>query len=315
MVKRDLSKKVKPRAVRKRQRRTRFGREFYLWIAAGVTLIVFAIWFFYSDVFRVGLIEVRIETENSVVFSNERDILSETDEVMSRRILGALPGKNILFIPKKKVASVILDGSFSIENVAVAREGWNTVSVVAKERTIYGAWCERGFAQDKNDSREDTAPDTDLNYLSKPLCYYIDEGGFAFAGKNPQDPLGVSVINFVGETRGGLPGGSVLEAADFGRVRDFIEGVRGMGFEPISVYIDGANYFELSLKDRDNPLETQKNGRIIADFSRDISIQLQNLDLIRLEKKIAPNESDWGIILDYIDVRFEDKVYYKMKQK
>ena len=112
-----------------------------------------------------------------------------------------------------------------------------------------------------------------------------------------------------------MPGGNVLEAADFSRVRDFIEGVRGMGFEPISVYIDGANYFELSLKDRDNPLETQKNGRIIADFSRDISIQLQNLDLIRLEKKIAPNESDWGKILDYIDVRFEDKVYYKMKQK
>ena len=304
MVKRDLSKKVKPRAVRKRQRRTRFGREFYLWIAAGITLIVFATWFFYSDVFRVGLIEVRIETENSVVFSNERDILSKADEAMSRRILGVLPGKNILFIPKKKVASVILDGHFSIEDVIVAREGWNTVSIVAKERTIYGAWCER-----------ETAPDTDLNYLSAPLCYYIDDGGFAFAGKNSQDPLGVSVINFVGETRGGLPGGNVLEAADFSRVRDFIEGVRGMGFEPISVYIDGANYFELSLKDRDSPLETQKNGRIIADFSRDISIQLQNLDLIRLEKKIAPNESDWGKILDYIDVRFEDKVYYKMKQK
>ena len=231
----------------------------------------------------------RINIQNLEISGNKVVEAKEVEGV----VLSMLDGKylwlfsktNFLFYPKGKIKKTLAENFLILKDIDLALENANTLKITLTEREAKFTWCGEGLPED----------------LSTGKCYFMDEGGYIYA----EAPYfsGDVYFKFFGRTEnnGNQPLGSYFLPEIFRRLVYFRDAAEGMNLNPSFVVVKNDDDAELYLGSQINA------PKIIFKLNADIEKTAQNLELVlggeELKEKIEA--------LQYVDLRFGNKVYFK----
>ncbi|MDO8493497.1 MAG: hypothetical protein Q7S19_03080 [bacterium] len=226
------------------------------------------------------------QVEDSRIFAVAKDILSG-------RYYGVYPKSNILIYPKEQIAEVLLRNIPWLASVVVSGSA-NVISIEVMEREPKYLWC---------DDLAKSAVDR--------ICYYLDKDGFVF-DKAPNFTGHIYPEFYGGNKRGGYVGRSILPIETLREIlsiKDSIDktlqdkgGILGYVY---GVYIYENGDYDLLLSGG------RKDWKINFDLNTDPVKKFQVVVESKFFKKELDNSTNQ---LDYIDLRFGKKVFYKFNK-
>lgn len=251
-------------------------------------LILFVVAIFIG-LFSLSKFRIKNITVSGVSDSNKTDFLVFTDKFLEKKYFGLLPYDNIFIFPKKSLRAEIVGNLLYIKEIKFDRQFPNEVAIEVNTRRPFAIWCEKY-----------------LNEVAKASCVFVDEKGFAFK-KSPIFSGNIFRQFFdmreEGEKRGGNLGQVVSETL-FIELNNFIKQISSDNIEVARVDVKDGNIYEL---------ETSAGWRILLNGAKSFSITLDNLKTL-LDTELAPGKAGKLLPgLEYIDLRFGDKVFYKFK--
>jgi len=248
---------------------------FYLFVL--VFIIAIFIGFFYIPKFKIKEIEI-----NGISDFNKERLSAEFSEVMNSRYLGLLPYNNIFIFPEKKIRAEVLNSYPEIKEINFKDFLPEKVLTMASERELFAVWC-----------------------FKEESCFFVDEEGFIFKPA----PLfhGGLFLKFFDERKDSFTiwdgkGKQVLIKNNF---KNIVEFIKLASLKDISIY-------RIFIKDEGiYDMETSTGWHIIIDEDNNPQETFQNLKII-LEGQI---KEDYMAKVDYIDLRFGNKVFYKFNDE
>ncbi len=206
-----------------------------------------------------------------------------------------IPKSNYLFYPKKNIKQNITDTYKRFTDVSVEISDSNILNIDVSERMAKYTWCGEEF---ENISKEDQK------------CYFMDQSGYIF----DEAPYfsGDVYFRFYGATTGN---GERVDGSDYFKeafpnlvlFRDLAENV---GVKPVAMHVEGNEvkmYLESSTSDEPPVVQVKTN----ADIKKVVENLKTALGTDPLKSKFDKNYKS----LEYIDLRFVNKVFYKFKNE
>jgi cell division septal protein FtsQ len=192
-----------------------------------------------------------------------------------------IPKRMILAYPKIAIAAGLREQFPRLSSASVSRPSLfsTTLAIAVAERSLYAAWCAQPGAAS---------------------CYDMDTTGFLYAPLDLATSTGY-ITFYGGVMKPESPIGLYMAPDYFDQVKQFISGMTAAGFHVQSFAI-------LSDKDFDAVLDTGLHVRGSFDYAADDMIG--NLTAAMGANSIAGKEDS----LEYIDLRFGNRVYFKFKQ-
>jgi len=284
------SRTLKSARLRGKQRKVVIGRIVTVIILACVYWGL-AFWLSGMPQFTVQDIEA---IGNSSVSSSE--IASAAGTFLKGRYYLTIAKSNILFYPKRAIQKHLYDFYPRIEKVSIGLKDFHSMAISITERQPKALWCKTAVLN----SSEIVAGEP---VAAGPECFAFDKSGLIFASSTETSAGPSKFIKFFGKLSEENPiGRNFLSAIRLAALFKFSENIRAVGFE-VAKFIersDGA--MEAALSD---------GGRLIFVDDTDLDMAVLNLQAIVGDPGLkASNIFDR---LDYIDLRFGNKVYYKLK--
>ena len=252
----------------------------FLLIFAGVTSI------FYIPKFRIQRIGISADTALGGA------VLAETKKMAGERRFGVFPLDNILFFPEEKIKERILEKYPAIREITFDKDFPDSVFINIAERGAKAIWCDGEEAESEN-------------FRNK--CFFIDERGVAFS-EAPFFSEGVFLriiggpllanLAYGGQEQEFKLGGSVLNQNEFQNILEFKNSIETLNFQAEKIFVKDGGVYEIYL---------DRSWRVIFDLRRDTEDLFENLKI--LLEEIENNEKN----LEYIDLRFDNKVFYKFR--
>lgn len=265
-------KKATQRRYRLKKKKSIFRKKLF-W------LVLFL--FLFTDTMIYGLVFwEKTQVKGIEVLGNQEievTALKKTIEKNLEKKLGFLSSKSILLVNLKKIEQQISNEFPQVAQVTLKRKLPNLLSLVIEERKPVAAWCQ--INQNAN-------PETEK-------CWVIDREGIAF---DAEKGGGLMIVS----AKGGdeiPPGQPVVQAQDLQTILAIAKSLREEKIE-----------FEKFLYSKEKlTVQTQEGFEIYFDLRKDVASQITNLKLL-LQKKISSEKQG---TLEYIDLRFESRVFYK----
>ncbi|MBI3632911.1 MAG: hypothetical protein HY226_01315 [Candidatus Vogelbacteria bacterium] len=227
-------------------------------------------------------------------------IYDVTKENLSGNYYYMFPKNNILIYPRDEIENSLKKNFMRIKYVDIASVLGN-LSLSISEREPAYLWCD----------------DADKDAIDR-ICYYLDEDGFTFAIA-PQFSGDVYLSFYGGNKRGGYMGRSVLETASFHSIVD----IKNYFLKAIT-----SEHIQLGVL---SGIYIYKNGDFDLLFGNGnskwrLSINLPEGDSINSQSENSLESKLFAILnsqvfkdelnhannkLEYIDLRFGKKVFYK----
>jgi cell division septal protein FtsQ len=203
---------------------------------------------------------------------------------LSGKWLGIIPKNNILFMGKAAIGNAISKSFPDVASVKTTLAGLGSLTVEVTERSPYGKWC---VIADPNNN-----------------CLMIDDQGLAFekfdqsmqSSATTSTSTAILIVFTSAEPKLDT---NIFNKTRFEKLKQFIQSFKSAGFVIDSVKEQDADYF-FTL---DNGAEIRLQG---TDDPEDIASKLFSVEA-DLQK-----QADAGRV-DYIDLRYGNKVYLKMK--
>ena len=194
-------------------------------------------------------------------------------EILSAKLIGLLPADNILLAPTEKIEAELKSRFLRIKDAKISRHWPDVLKMDILERSTWGVYCR------------------------KDDCYLSDDEGFLFA---PAPEFEGNLLLKLYDER------SLTGQLNVG---DFI-----LNQKNFTLIFELKNEFEkaekrvlkIILKD-DQEEFYLGDWKIILDFEMNKKTAIKNLFLALAEIGNLENR------LDYIDLRFDDKIFYKFK--
>jgi len=190
-----------------------------------------------------------------------------------------LSRSNIFLYPRSVIEKDIVIDFPRIKSATLSRPSFfsTTLIVTVQERTFFALWC----------------PDA-----SKQGCYQMDDSGYIFAEAAVDNPAKYIF-------GGGLPSapstiGQVFAPSHLSEIIALLERFTQTAYIPEGAIVENPRDFSVPLKDR---------FIIKASFDMDPDTLIKNLQLILSNPPLRGNERN----VAYIDLRFGNRVYYKLK--
>lgn len=232
----------------------------------------------------------KLQIESVVVEGGEvvdvRALTNFISGTLAEKYLWLVPKSNVLLIPEDSLEASVLKSFPRLNTIELSRTDFRTLSVVVKEREPRALWC--------GENR--------LGEGSTPSCYFLDEHGFVYA---PAPSFSGEVyIRLYGPLGGGEPIGQFFLTAEyFTKLRAFAEALQSRDVKAL----------ELALIDeRDAELYLEDGTKILLDPSEDLDYVLDNLLSVLTSATFKERDK---INLEYLDLRFGNKVYYKERDQ
>ncbi len=190
---------------------------------------------------------------------------------------------NIALYPKNDIIAKILATQKRIYDVGIYRDSLTKITIKVYERLPKYIVC-------ANES-------SDEDMLVNEKCFFSDEYGYIFA----EAPYFSDKVFFewrLLDKNSIQIDDRVLKKGDFLRLMEFKNEVRRVGFEPVSFFINTEKNKEASLVLRDG-------ARIMLSIENDMAVLVDNLESVMSTINAS------GEKLDYVDLRFGSKVFYK----
>jgi cell division septal protein FtsQ len=230
--------------------------------------------------------ELRISKVNlsGEVILTETDLEIETLNFLHGSYLWLYPKNNSLWYSRKKLEKHLASTFRRIETINIEREGFHTLNISITERKPFAIWC----------SSISAGPNT--------ICYFMDQNGTIFS----EAPYfsGDAYFKYYGLVSTSSPIGSqyIASSTKFAEISNFIESVRGLSIRPVYLLAKQGGEFSLVLVG---------GGEIYFNEKDSLSLALQNLEA--LLKTPALSLKNGILPVDYIDLRYGNKLFYKLK--
>ncbi len=278
------SRKESPRVLE--LRRKRGEHRFFVLYAIFITLVVGflgVVLIIRMPTFRITTVHVS-GTEVTSPLAVQAEIFSQ----LSGTILWIIPKNSILVYPKKEILEDITEKFPRLKDSRLVPDGFRALSFTATERKGLYLWCGNNFSLDG-------------------ICMYLDDQGYVFA---PAPAFsGTIYLKFFGgavSDEANAIGTQVVSPEMFSTVVAFSEGLEKLGFTPHAVVLLGdTNEFLIGTP----PMENR--GRIVVKSNDNPETLLSYLSAALATDPLKSKMIKTPDALEYIDLRFSKKVYYK----
>lgn len=191
-----------------------------------------------------------------------------------------LSHRNIFLYPRSSIEQGIVNAFPRVQTATVSRPSWwsTELDVRILERDPYALWCDSG------------------------VCYLMDQGGLIFSAAASTTIADVP-SHYVfegGIATGTIPIGQQYVSAHLPGIIELLDELGRAGFTPNGASVEGDTDFSIQFAD---------GSRLLASYGEDPGTLTKNLQIV-LSSDALKNASGQ---IDYIDLRFGDKVYFKMK--
>jgi hypothetical protein len=224
-----------------------------------------------------------IEVSGNTSIDSE-EIVSLIENRIAGDYLKFIPKANTFLLSTFAMGRELKEQFLKIDSVDVSRDGTHIISVEIKERRPFGLWCGREFSENHEEEE----------------CYFFDEGGLIF-GDAPNFSGNV-FIRYYGGIGTSTPVGSNYLSDRFEDLPLFMNSVSGLGIKTIDFW---------ALEDGDYYMYLENGGKIYFNNRQGFGKTLESLKTL-----LNPNGLDLrlpDLKLDYVDLRFGNKVFYKEK--
>lgn len=258
-----------------------------------IILFVFIILIFVGLVFLSRWQKLNIETiqieGNKVLDKEDLDKIIKNE--LNKKYIWLFPKSNVILLPKNKLKKELMSELGRIETLEFNLPNFNTLEVKITERVALYTWC------------GEELPPVELA-KEKEDCRFVDNKGFVF----DQAPYfsGNVYFKFYGKLEN-----SVFEEQKFHQYSNLIEDIELLDLIPIALYEkeDGETEIYLSLN---TPIKIAP--KIIFNQNEDLNKLYENLEIAVKTDPLKTELKDKYSKLLYIDLRFNNKVFYKFSE-
>jgi hypothetical protein len=278
---------VKPEAPKK-QAPNRFpiGRLFVF------VLLVFGLYVGVGYLLTIPAFTVKTITlsENNVLVPS--DIVPIVKEELSAKSLWPYKKDSIFLVPKRKIKERLFTEFGRLSDIVIKKEGLKEIVVRVKEKEGEYMWC--------------GAVDEVLTHSD---CFMVDAKGALF-DVAPEVSGDAYFKIFGGSTpEGGKIGHEVLSLSDFNTIVHIKDGLEKYGIKPVAVLVYEDGLIEFLKKTEGRNL--YDGARIKFTFLADHFTSLNNLFSAFESEPFKTEFAEKEKFLQYVDVRFDNRVYYK----
>lgn len=188
-----------------------------------------------------------------------------------------IPKNNKLIYPKTEIIDNIKKTMKRIEDISL-NVSKNSLEIDIGERSIYGLWCKES------------------------KCYFMDRDGYLFS-EAPNFSSGVYVV-FEGVIFDDNPAGKY-----------FLERTKIDNIDKLMIFLTDFNLKVSKVKvntDKDVEIYLTKGFYIKVDLTKPLEDTIKILKALLSSKEFSKSVSDLSL-LEYIDIRFGNKVFYKQR--
>ena len=260
-----------------RRRKAAYTKTIFVTVVLVLLMGVVA-WLSRLEDIRIAAVEVE---GNSVITDTE--LVAIVDEKLQGTYFFLIPRSNTLLYPRRDITAAILSSFPRLVTAEVSFVDFRSIVLSVEERVPYARWCGDNFMPlEAEDNR----------------CYFLDADGFIFA-KSPGF-TGNVFMNFYGSIDQNDPvGAQFLSRQEFRNIVFFLNSLKQLSIDPAMLIISDDIDLELFLG---------SGTRIILRRSNDFADILTNLESIFASEVFRDRNM---MTVDYIDLRFGRKVYYK----
>ncbi|MDP2651349.1 MAG: hypothetical protein Q8O98_02025 [bacterium] len=218
------------------------------------------------------------------VVTKDEEVSRIVEEHLSGKYLWLFPRANAFLYPKRSIEHSLLSGIPRLESLDLELNGLNTLNVTLRERVPKALYCE------------------DITDITMPTgCYFLDSNGYIFS----KAPAFSGAVYFIYSNTTALErplDKQYLSQKEFLPIARFIEKLVELGVRPRAFIKTGDEYH----------LVLNGSGKVMWKADEDINSVALNLEAFLYDEVIAAEEDFLEQIL-YIDLRFRNKVFYKLK--
>lgn len=283
-----------PKLAELKRRKRRILLEKILICVLAVVIVVGALAYF-SRIKKLNI--ENISVEGNKVIDTEL-IKTSAEKELAGKYLWLFPKSNILLYPESKIKSAIGENYKRLKDIEISQKG-NSLNISMSERVPAYTWC---GMEPKGSGTENCYFLDSEGYIFDAAPYFSGEVYFKFYGA--PSPQSESVP--VGEN----PSGSYVARGYFERLIAFKDILTALGVKPVSLYIDTNDEINIALsKQKASGTEPKILVKRDSDFDRVAENLRAAINTEPLKGEFAKNYSN----LEYIDLRFGNKVYYRFK--
>ncbi len=210
------------------------------------------------------------------ISGGEKEVpLAETivEKSLTGQSLWFFPHSDIFFVSAKNIAKNISEAFPSVSSVSVSKKYFGTIYVTLEDKTPAALWC------------LDTS------------CVSLDQNGYAFEKADSASSSLVIFENGAAPTVGAAP----IPADEFIPLLIFVNNLPQRGIYASSVMLNS---------DNTDDIYVGTSTAIVVDPTKDLSASLGNLDRV-LDNSSSGISAENITSLQYLDLRFPDKIFYK----
>ncbi len=239
----------------------------------------------YSDIFQVQKIDIQ-GNDNIKKGDIENIILAQ----MEKKRFIFFPQKNIIFLNKKEAGDIMFS-RFALDELDIKKKLFHDLQITLKEKKPYIVWIEN------------------------KKSYYVDEKGMVISQVEQFDTQkenfkdynilrhniiykNLPIIQNIANQKNYLTNKIIINNEIFSKIKKLIKSIN----EVVKINI---NFFEINSNEKYITIITAEGWKIYFSLEDDIDSQIKKLELI------LDNKSKVGKIIDYIDLRYGDKIFYK----
>ncbi len=248
-----------------------------------------------------------VDVKGNVSLKND-DLASSVNKIISGNYLYFFPKNNILIFPKSEMLKELRQQFPRIDALQITVEK-NNLTINMTERKPHTLWCGASFSQ------------------SVDPCSFVDSQGFVFApapqfdgssylklyGSMPQDSTqdGTCTADVIPMDTGTDTAWQFIPAQEYSDIEIFIQNVKELGIELNAVEISDATTYRFQINN---------NGLLLVARGGNLSVALDNLKaglsnpIFWTTQGTKKNEVGMKKLaqIDYIDLRFGNKIFYKL---
>jgi hypothetical protein len=288
----------------RRKRRNKFL--FRLGLILFFLLVIFLTLVFVSRMQRFRISDVELSGETLV---SQNEVVEASDDFLSGYYLGLFPRDNAFIFPRAVLQNFLKEKFKRIDLIKIKLDGFKKLQIIISERQQQALWCAG--------SPDGFAEATSSSDLDRDKCYFLDDNGLIFSGAPSFS--GNAYFKYYGgisigtSPAGSLPTDSASSGTPIGQtylststvfqdVSDFVQSIGQTSITPVSILAGDNGDFTMYLS---------TGGKIYFNQSEPLSKTADNLKA--LLQTLSESSSTSILNIDYIDLRFGDKLYYKMK--
>lgn len=229
------------------------------------------------------------------------------------RYLGIFSKSNALIFSRSKISRAIKNDYSSIYKVDVDLKGLSTIDIELTEHVAAALWCDvpvtpsnvvlyqgsESSDTEQTETAKSAAIPQVLNSFNNANCYFVNKNGMVFA-KSEYDKSSEVIKTFGFITADPLKQNYANEKT-FKNLVEFVKLLRRLNITADEIWTNDGEVYAVVTKER---------VKIYVDGNGDILEIFDNLETVI--KRDAINQAQFANI-DYIDLRFGNRVFYKLK--